>query len=98
MFANCDNIQNATISDALQVAVCIGFVLPLFVSYFIEARSKLRFAQQAGILPAGGLHLLSNGLRCDLPTVLLMAVNILTLTNILTVEAVLRISTALKRV
>lgn len=33
-----------------QAAICIGYATPLFIAYLFEARRKLRFARQQGLL------------------------------------------------
>lgn len=45
-----------TLLTALQTTVCFGLVTPLFVSYVLEARAKLRFAQQWGLMPSANAN------------------------------------------
>lgn len=77
-----------------QVAICFGFVTPLFICYVVEARHKLAFARRLGLLPpADGYHLINDSgtlLRHfdSHFTCLLLWLNFVLFSDILTVAAV----------
>lgn len=73
------------------MAVCFGFVTPLFISYVIEARAKMRFARQLRLIRR-------NDPGCSIAyidfssttTCVLAYINLMLLANIITVAVVLQ--------
>lgn len=43
--------KRANVLICVQAVVCLGFVLPLYVAFIVEAYLKLRFARQLGLVP-----------------------------------------------
>lgn len=81
----------------MQAAICVGYITPLFISYVIEARHKLRFARRHGLLRRDqfreglGMDSLLISLRIDDSFVLaLFYVNVVLLTNMVVMIAILR--------
>lgn len=76
----------------LQVAVCAGFFLPLFVAYIVEARAKHRFALRLHLAGENGLLFVGNVGLLPHPGDFITSSVLLLMCNIFVVAAVIHSS------